>query len=116
MKTKLLIIVAACMASCVQKTEKQTVVFEVAVPSTGGKVANVALRGTDSPLNWQEDKVMEYDSLKGVYRGTVTYNTGYKFTEYKYVVNGIFEMQDKPNRRVNFNDKNYTVLRDTVKF
>ncbi|MFP9119004.1 hypothetical protein ACLI08_14530 [Flavobacterium sp. RNTU_13] len=116
MKTKLLIIVAACMASCVQKTEKQTVVFEVAVPGTDGKATNVALRGTDFPLNWQEDKVMVYDSVKKVYRAVVTYNTGYKFTEYKYVVNGVFEMQDKPNRKVKFNDKNYTVLHDTAQF
>lgn len=116
MKTKLLIIIAVCMASCVQKTEKQTVVFEVAVPNIQGKVASVALRGTDAPLNWQQDKVMEYDSIKGVYRASVTYNTGYRFTEYKYVVNGVFEMQDKPNRRVDFNGKNYTVVHDTVQF
>jgi putative oxidoreductase len=43
-----------------------------------------------------------------VYAATVTYFTGYKFTEVKFVVNDEFELKDGPNRRILFSDKDTT--------
>ena len=39
---------------------------------------------------------------------TITGETGYKFTEVKFVVNDTFEFKDKENRRVIFSEKDTT--------
>ncbi len=46
------------------------------------------------------------DSL---YKVVITYVTGYKFTEVKFVVNDEFELQDQSNRRIVFSDKDTTI-------
>jgi hypothetical protein len=42
------------------------------------------------------------------YTVTVTFLTGYKFTEVKFVVNDEFELKDKDNRRVEYSDSDTT--------
>lgn len=89
------------LGACVQKTYKRIVVYTIQV-DTKEPIEQVGIRGGDKPLNWNEDFLLKADSLPGRYRGVVSYQTGYLFTEVKFTVNGAFELQNGPNRRVEF--------------
>lgn len=56
-------------------------------------------------------KEIKKDSL---YQITLTEETGYKFTEVKFVVNNTFEFQNENNRRVIFSENDITYF--NVKF
>jgi hypothetical protein len=101
MRTNLLrcLSLAALLTACVQKTYTKTVVYTLHL--TGPKAAEtVGIRGNDQPLNWDSDTKMSLNPSDGTYRAVVTYRTGYKVTEVKFVVNGTFELAELPNRRV----------------
>jgi putative oxidoreductase len=93
--------------SCVQKSYKRTVVFKVDVKSLKN-IKTVGLRG-DNPLSWDKD----YEMLIGkdsVYTVTISEETGYLFTEIKFTVNGEFELNEHPNRKVYFDTKKDTTF------
>ena len=46
-----------------------------------------------------------------LYQVTITGETGYKFTEVKFVVNDTFEFQNEDNRRVIFSKKDTTFFK-----
>ena len=56
---------------------------------------------------------MQYDSIAGHYTLTVEIATGFRFTEYKYVVNGVFEFLDDESRKAMFNEQEKIALADT---
>ena len=113
-----LAIVFLTLASCVQKSYKQTVHFFVDVKGIKN-VKTVGLRGKN-PLSWQQDLDMKIGK-DSIYEQTVVFDTGYKFAEFKFTVNGEYEFQDQENRKVYFDeDKNTEVRlvynkRDTAK-
>jgi hypothetical protein len=114
MKTKLMLCgcLIALLAACVQKTYTKTVIYTLHL--TGPKATlTVGIRGSDKPLNWQSDTKMSLHLPDSTYRATVTYRTGYKFTEVKFVVNGTFELAEQPNRRVVFSDADTTYYEGT---
>jgi len=101
-----IILLVLCMYGCVQKTYKRTVVYRLTV-SSSDSTTKVSVKGKDEPLNWDEGKTLEkVDS--NVYQTTVTYKTGYLFTEVKFIVNGNFELNNEPNRVVNFREGDTT--------
>ena len=112
-KLPICLILTALLTACVQKTYTKTVVYTLHL--TGPKSAQtVGIRGNDKPLNWQSDVAMKRsrtDSL--TYRAVVTYQTGYLFTEAKFVVNDKFELADQPNRRVVFSKIDTTFYETT---
>lgn len=101
-------IITLCFVSCVQKTYKKTVVFTLDV-SEVKNVQKVGIRGNNNPLSWEYDTEMKEVKKDSVYQITITGETGYKFTEVKFVVNDVFELQGKDNRRVVFSEKDTTV-------
>lgn len=103
----LIILFCFILNSCVQKTFTKTVVYNLTVKNIKD-IQSAGIRGNDKPLNWNEDLKMEVIKADTLYQTIVTYKTGYKFTEVKFVVNGDFEFQNNPNRRVAFNDKDTT--------
>jgi PBP1b-binding outer membrane lipoprotein LpoB len=110
MKTKIVLtalLLAIILTSCVQKTHKKTVIFTIDV-SEIRNIKKVGIRGNDKPLSW--DYVTEMKALKkdSVYEITSTFETGYQFTEVKFVVNDNIELQDEDNRRVVFSEKDTT--------
>ncbi|WP_310558226.1 hypothetical protein [Flavobacterium sp.] len=116
MKTKLSIItvlISLFLASCVQKTYKKTVVFTLDV-SEIKNIKKVGIRGNDQPLSWDYDTEMKALKKDSVYEITTTFETGYQFTEVKFVVNDNFEFQNEDNRRVVFSEKDTTYF--TAKF
>ena len=111
----LFILVFAC--GCVQKTYNKTVVYLLNVGKQT-EVRNVSIRGGDKPLNWEFDTKMTTIIPDSLYKVVLTYVTGYKFTEVKFVVNDEFELKDQSNRRIVFSDKDttiYTAISNTMK-
>jgi hypothetical protein len=68
----------------------------------------VGIRGNDKPLSWDYNTKMNEIKKDSLYEITVTFETGYKFTEVKFVVNDDFEFKNEDNRRVVFSKKDTT--------
>ena len=119
MKTIKLLLVSFVMLSaisCVQKSYVRTVNFVVNV-SRMQNVKTVGIRG-EKPLNWDYDTQMVMVKKDSVYKATVTFETGYKFVEVKFTVNGDYELKDKPNRKVFFSntgETNYNAIFEETK-
>lgn len=95
------------LTGCVQKTYKKIVVFELdtsAVPN----ITTVGIRGKDKPLNWNTSTALTPVKKDSSYTITVSFVTGYTFTEVKFTVNDELELQDKENRRIHFSAKDTT--------
>jgi hypothetical protein len=101
--------------SCVQPYYNRTVNFRLDVSGVKDSVVSVGVRGKEKPLSWSEDFPMKEIYKDSIYEAAVTYQTGYLFTEVKFVVNGNFELQDKDNRRVRF-DVNSNTTNYAAKF
>lgn len=105
--TIIAIVFSLLVTSCVQKTYKKTVVFTLDV-SEIKKVKKVGIRGKDKPLSWDYDTEMKEITKDSLFQITISGETGYKFTEVKFVVNDTFEFQNEDNRRVLFSEKDTT--------
>lgn len=105
--TRIVIVFSFLVTSCVQKTYKKTVVFTLDV-SEIKNIKKVGIRGNDKPLSWDYDTEMKEIKKDILYQITITGETGYKFTEVKFVVNDTFELQNEDNRRINFSEKDTT--------
>jgi hypothetical protein len=98
------------LVGCVQKTKKHTVTLLLDV-SEIKDIKTVGIRGTDKPFSWDYDDEMEVVKKDSLYKKTYTIETGRLCTEIKFTVNGNFELQDKPNRKIYFNQNGETVYR-----
>jgi len=98
------------LTSCVQKTSKKIVVFTLDA-SEIKNIKKVGIRGKDKPFSWDYDTEMKFSSKDSSYQVTATFETGYKFTEVKFVVNDTFEFQNEDNRRVDFSEKDTTFFK-----
>ena len=96
------------LTSCVQKSYKKTVVFTLDT-SEIKNIKKVGIRGNEKPLSWDYDTKMKVIKKDSVYEIRATFETGYKFTEIKFVVNDSIEFQNEDNRRVVFSEKNTTL-------
>lgn len=95
-------------SSCVQKTQKRLVRYVLTIPKTS--VESVGIRGNDQPLSWDHDVKLQAIILDSVYESHVTYQTGYLFTEVKFTLNGKFEREGKPNRKIIFSSSDTTTV------
>jgi hypothetical protein len=99
-----LALISFCLLSvtaCVQKAYKKTVVVTLTIQNNKN-IKTVGIRGNGNPLSWEKDYELTPIVKDSLYTTTITAVTGYKFAEIKFTVNGEFELQDKPNRRVEF--------------
>lgn len=92
---------------CVQKAYKKTAVITLTVAGMKD-IQTVGIRGNGKPLSWGQDYEMQPVIKDSVYTATVTTVTGYRFAEIKFTVNGEFELQNQPNRRLELSDKDTT--------
>ena len=107
---KLTILISTILVTgCVQKSYKRTVVFTVDV-SKIKKIKMVGIRGENKPLSWNSDLEMTEIIKDSLYKATVTFETGYKFAQFKFTVNNDFEFQDQDNRRIIFDEKKDTTF------
>ena len=110
MKTKLAIIallLSLILTSCVQKTYQKTVVFTLDA-SEIKNIKTVGIKGNDKPLSWSKNSEMKAIKKDSLYQLTITFETGYTFTEIKFMVNDSLEFENKDNRRVNFSTTDTT--------
>lgn len=105
-----LLLMSSLLTGCVQKTKTQKVSYLVNVYGLKN-IEKVGIRGADSPLSWEEDLIMQPIVKDSLYRVDVTYETGYKGTEVKFTVNGIFELQNRDNRIIRFSESGSTEAR-----
>jgi hypothetical protein len=104
------LLLSLLVTSCVQKSYKRTVVFTLDA-SEIKNIKKVGIRGKDKPLSWDYDTEMKEIKKDSVYQIIITGETGYKFTEVKFVVNDTFELQNEDNRRVDFSEKDTTFFK-----
>jgi len=106
---KILFLIISCLllVSCVQKAYKQTVIYTVKVPDSNS-ITSVGVRGDNKPLSWDQDTQLSKIDGYNLYQVKITYITGYKFAEVKFTINGEYELQNMPNRKVEFNDSGIT--------
>lgn len=93
--------------SCVQKAYEQTVTLTLDV-SDCKDIKSVAVRGEGKPLSWRADLPMKPIVKDSLYTVTIKALTGYKFAEIKFVVNDTFELENKDNRKVFFDEDRVT--------
>ena len=106
-KLLILLLMIICINSCVQKSYKRTVVLQLDVKGNKN-IKTVGLRG-NNPLSWDSDYEMTLGN-DSIYSATLSGETGYLFTEVKFTINGNFELQNKPNRRIEFDTKKDTTF------
>ncbi|MEC3876831.1 hypothetical protein [Chryseobacterium salviniae] len=106
---KILFFIICCfiLTGCVQKAYKQTVIYTLKVPARE-EIKSVGIRGNDKPLSWEQDTELKKINDSDLYQVKVTFVTGYKFTEVKFTINGEYELQNMPNRRVEFKNSGIT--------
>lgn len=103
----LISMVVLCAAGCVQKAYKKTVVFKLNTTNQKN-IESVGVRGAEKPLSWQQDLQMSAIKKDTLYVATVSFLTGYKLTEVKFVINGDFELKEKDNRKIVFSNSDTT--------
>lgn len=103
---------ALLFAGCVQPAFDKTVVIYLQVKGIKD-IETVGVRGEGKPLSWNEDLLMEPVVKDSLYTITATGRTAYTFTEIKFTVNGVFELEGKPNRRLEFAKGDTTYYRAT---
>lgn len=108
MKTTITVLLAAMicifLSGCVQKSYTRTLLFSLSAKNIQD-IKNVGIRGNDNPFSWEHDFPMTFDAKDSTYKAIATMKTGYLFTEIKFSINGKFELQDQPNRKLQFNNK-----------
>lgn len=111
---KIVVIIAMLFSllttSCVQKTYRKTVVYMLDV-SDIKNVKKVGVRGNDKPLSWDYDTEMKEIKKDSLFQIAISGETGYKFTEVKFVVNDTFELQNEGNRRIFFSETDTTFFK-----
>jgi hypothetical protein len=110
MKKFIILFAIVSLTSCVQKTKKHSVNLLLDV-SAMKDIQNVGVRGNDKPFSWNEDVIMEVVKKDSLYKTTFTIETGRICTELKFTVNGNFELQDKENRKVYFDESGKTIYK-----
>lgn len=113
MKNKInLLLVVMCLftSSCVQKSYDQEVKLILDVSGIPN-IKTVGVRGEGKPLSWDEDFEMKPIVKDSLYSTTISGKTGYLFTEIKFVINGKFEFENSPNRRIYFDKSQKTILK-----
>lgn len=109
----LTLFVIMCLFSCVQKTHSYPVRFVLDV-SHIPNVSEVSVRGSNLPLNWENDFPMQTLVKDSLYIADITFVTGYLGAEVKFVVNGQFELPGQENRRFRFDTSSDTTVYKAV--
>ena len=92
---------------CVQKSYTRNVKVLLDV-SAIKDIQSVGIRGSGKPLSWNKDFPMQELVKDSLYTAVISTITGYTFGEFKFTVNGVFELAEKENRRVYFSEKDTT--------
>ena len=108
-----LAILVGLFTQCVQPTYERTLIIQV--DTTGTKNVNaISVRGDFAPLSWEEGIELNFDSTDLLFKGTVILNSPFEQVELKFVANNHqFELPDKPNRSIRFNNNDTLIYKAT---
>ncbi len=101
------------LGGCVQKAHLKTVFVTLTIHNHKN-IGTVGIRGNGNPLSWENDYPMEAVIKDSVYKANFKTMTAFKFTEIKFTTDGTWELQNKPNRRVYYQDNKDTVFISAV--
>ncbi|MFN7419699.1 MAG: hypothetical protein ACK5RV_02315, partial [Flavobacterium sp.] len=73
-------------------------------------VATVGVYGSGNPFSWQQLLALEPIIADSVYRVTFTSKTGFLATEFKFMVNDQWELNNQPNRILKYNTEGVTKM------
>jgi len=62
-------------------------------------------------MSWKQDLPMKEIIKDSIYQVDFAIHTGYKFAEFKFVVNDDFELKDQANRKLYFEDDQKTIYK-----
>jgi putative oxidoreductase len=115
MKNKIIlaITIAISLSACVQKAFLKTVIITLTVKNKKD-IKNVGIRGNGNPLSWDTDFPMEEVVKDSMYKATVTTMTAYTFGEIKFTIDGDWELKEKDNRKIVFNEKSDTTFYNAI--
>jgi hypothetical protein len=99
--------------SCVQKAYKKTVIATLTVKNKKD-IQSVEVYGNGNPLSWYSGMKLTEVIKDSVYTATIHSVTGFKSTELKFKVDDEWELNEKPNRVVNYSDKSDTTYMNAV--
>jgi hypothetical protein len=106
------LISAALLVGCVQPTYKRVVKINLLTPNKTN-IKNVGIKGNSKPLSWKKDLTMNVVAKDSLYTFVSTIETGYKYFEFKCTLNDTMELEDQPNRRINFTEQDTTIVNIT---
>lgn len=111
MKNKLLVMAFAVMfTACVQKKHKKVIVATLKVDNKTN-LKTVGIIGGSDPLDWDNGLPMQEIIKDSLYSASFIVETGYKFMELKFTIDGEPELKDGPNRRIDFSDADSIFLK-----
>ncbi|UMY64885.1 MULTISPECIES: hypothetical protein [unclassified Flavobacterium] len=105
----LLVTLGLLVASCVQKATDKTVFVTLTV--TGKKnIQSVGIRGDGNPLSWEQDYPMKEVIKDSVYEACLHSRTAFAYSEMKCTVDGQWELENQPNRKIIYEDGKDTIF------
>lgn len=111
MKNKLLVMALVVLfTACVQKKNKKVIVATLKVDNKTN-IQTVGIIGGADPLNWDNGFPMQQMVKDSLYSASFIVETGYKFLELKFTIDGEPELKDGPNRRINLSDADSIFLK-----
>ena len=104
-KTLLPILALMFIASC--NAQKNTVTLKV---NTNGisDVGFVSVRGNIKPLSWSNNHELKDNDGDGIYESTIEFNTSKTNVKFKFIVDGITELEGSDSRVIWLKDKPIT--------
>lgn len=105
----LLFIIAVMAGSCVQKATPKTLFITLTV--TGKQnIQSVGVRGDGNPLSWEKDFPLKEVIKDSVYEARLDTRTAFAYSEMKFTVDGQWELENKPNRRIVYEEGKDTIF------
>jgi len=109
----LFVILFISLVACVQPTSLKTVNINLVVKGKKD-IQSVGVRGGGNPLSWDKDLPMQAVVKDSLYTVSFTTRTAFNFIEAKFTVDGAWEFNDKPNRKIEFEKNKDTVMYSAV--
>lgn len=105
------------LVSCVQEEHLKTVTFKVDMRGVAS-VSQVGIKGEFTNPSWKVIIPLTDADADGIYETTLSQTTAVSNVEFKFVNDGVYELQDQNNRVLYFEYKpetrTYTAVWDTA--
>lgn len=111
--TAIAILALVSLGSCVQNEHVKTVTFKVDMSGVQ-PIGEVGLKGEFTNPSWKKTIPLTDDDHDGIYETTLSQTTAVSATEFKFVHNEVYELQNQDNRVLYFEYKPETLTYTAV--